>query len=73
MEYIGINLQLQGPEDLHIYPEDIKVDQFRLSLYANHHQQYSFKTPDCPFLTLALVTPYQVNCQELKNLTMCTR
>ena len=52
---------------------DIEDDKFRLSLYVNQNHPYNFRTPDCSFLKLDLVTPYAVDCSEQKNLRMCTR
>ena len=63
----------QDPDDLHIYMNNIKDDKFHLSLYVNQNHPYNFQTPDCSFLKLHLVTPYTVDCSDLKNLTMCTR
>jgi hypothetical protein len=68
------NVKFQSAEDLQIYMDDIKDDKFCLSLFANHKHSYSFLTPDCPFLTLTLVTPYKVDCdKDQNNLTMCNR
>ena len=66
-------LLFQGPGDLLIYPEEIKDNKFRTSLYGDQHHPYEFRTPDCPFLKLELVSPYEVDCQDLENLTICTR
>ena len=51
----------------------MKNSVFRISLYATHHHEYAFHTPDCLFLKLVGVTPYEINCQDMQNLTICTR
>ena len=64
---------IQGPEDLVIDLSTMKNNVFRISLYTTQHHEYAFHTPDCLFLKLVGVTPYEINCQDMQNLTMCTR
>ena len=51
----------------------IENSTFRISLYAPQYHEYTFTTPDCLFLQLTRVTPWQINCQDMKTLAICTR